>query len=156
MKLQAFIHAVGAIVFLLGLGIIVVFLWELFGVATHHDRFLFGLIAVTLMFSTVGALVARIGWRMFRRWDREVVGEYAELQSLCTAIALGKMVAVAWPSVPAVVIGTVAFLLIRKPIRELLLRVLDMPAPHSRRAVEMAMRSETLGTPWQNNPAHCK
>ena len=86
--------------------------------------------------------------------EHEILRDYAELQSLFTALALGKMGAFFWPSVPAMGVGVLAFFLSRRSIRELLLHVLDLPAEHSRRGVEIATRFETFGTPWQDNPAH--
>ena len=156
MKLSSFIHFIGAVVFVLGLSLIAFFLggYLVYGLPQH--RFLIGLVVGALMFGLIGGLIARTGWRMFRRWDRSVVVEYAEIQAFITGIALGKIAGLFWSHATSIAVGFMAFLLVRRGMRRLILHVLGMPPEHSRRAVEMATGSDAMGTPWQDNPAHTR
>jgi hypothetical protein len=156
MTLRAFIHFIGGVVFVVGLGLIAFFFLGYPIYACYHRGLVIGLIVGAVLFSLIGGLIARTGWRMLRRWDNAVVVEYAEIQSFITGIAIGKIAGLYWPHATGIAIGFMTFLLIRRSLRRLVLGILGMPPEHSRQAVEMAMHSDVAGTPWRNNPAHTR
>jgi hypothetical protein len=114
-----------------------------------------GFAFLILLAASIAITIASSGWNMFWRWDRVVVEQFAEIQALITAIALAEIAGLFWPHASTLV-GVLAFLLLRRPLRHLFLHVLNMPPEHSRHAVEMAMRPDVSGTPWQDNPSHTR
>ena len=149
--LKLITKCVGSLIFVLGVGLVAACGFELIKNVMERGLSMALFVAAPLSLAIPGVM-AYLGWRMSRNWDHLIVAEYASIQSLFTAFAVGGACKFFWlrggsPDGIGVVVGTLVFLFIARPLKEFLLRVLNFPPEHSRRSVEMNREWQVAGTP---------
>jgi hypothetical protein len=153
MTLKTFIHAVGFVLFMIVVGAVLYLDARTF-LKIQIPTAVWTILVLAVP-NAVAFFIAHRLWKMVSDWNRAVVADYADVQSLFTGLVLGRIAAFFWPH--AIIIPTLGFLLflgMRGFLCRYLLAHFGFPDPKRPGGRGGGSDSEVAGTPWQTKPGY--